>query len=70
MDKPPTYVPRRLENGTWNVEVKWSSGKTESFGPFTSAADAEVEIKNRLDAWHVGHQKHAKRWNDPSRSVS
>ena len=65
MDKPPTYIPRRSENGTWNVELTWASGKSETFGPFSSAADAEAEIKIRLEAWHDGLQKHGKRWNDP-----
>jgi hypothetical protein len=58
---PPTLIARRKPEGSWHIEVTWPNGKKETVGDYPTAAEAEVEIKVRLEAWDDGWRKHGKR---------
>jgi hypothetical protein len=56
--KPPKFVARRKLDASWFIEVTWPNGRLEEIGGFSSAAEAEVEIKVRLEAFHDGEKRY------------
>jgi hypothetical protein len=54
----PIFIARRKGEGDWFIEITWPNGRKEQEGNFPSAAEAESEIKARLEAFHEGHRRY------------
>jgi hypothetical protein len=55
---PPKFVARRKLDGSWFIEVTWPNGRREEVPGFSNAAEADIEIKIRLDAFHEGTKRY------------
>jgi len=58
---PPLMFARRKPTGEWYIEINWPNGRREEAGNFASAAFAEKEIAERMQAWHEGQARYRDR---------
>jgi hypothetical protein len=54
----PILIARRKGEGDWFIEISWPNGRKELVEGFGSAAEADVEIKVRLEAFHEGQNRY------------
>lgn len=57
-DMAPAFITRRRSDATWYIEVAWPNGRKEEVGNFPTAAEAEAEIKIRIDAFQEGERRY------------